>query len=289
MRYLTFLLLFFVLINPLKADPNVIRHISHSNQDDFRDLFYADLLNLSLHATQQEYGDYQLVPVSVGVFQGRAIELLKEGKALDVIWTMTSEEREQQLLPIRIPLIKGIMGYRLLMIPQGTQSKFDAITEQQLKQKWAGQAYDWPDTQILKANGFNVLTAPASTLLGMLKAGRFDYFPRGLQEIWDEVDSYDGVTVEEHLLLYYPAPMFFFVNSHNHLLAERIEKGLRLVVESGEHEKLLEQYHFIRDAVIKAKIDQRTIITLHNPTLSLQSRQALDPSVTLHAEHLSEN
>ncbi|WP_416306588.1 hypothetical protein [Neptunicella sp. SCSIO 80796] len=284
MKYWCFLLVF-TLAFPASAKQHVIRHITHKSQDDFRDSYYADLLKLALQASQQEYGDYSLVPVPVDVFQGRVIELLKRGEQLDVIWTMTSETREQQLLPIRIPLAKGIMGYRLLMIREGTQSLFNHLDERQLKQKLAGQAYDWPDTQILKANGFKVITAPASTLVAMLKAGRFDYFPRGLQEIWDEVDSFDGVEVEDSLLIYYPAPMFFFVNRQNKILAERLEKGLRLVVDRGGQEKLLDEYHFIRDAVLRAKIANRKIITLRNPALSLASRQALDPESTLHAEN----
>jgi hypothetical protein len=47
--------------------------------------------------------------------QNRALQELGRHRRLDVLWTMTSVEREQQAQPIRVPLFKGLYGWRLLL------------------------------------------------------------------------------------------------------------------------------------------------------------------------------
>ena len=66
-------------------------------------------------------------------------------------------EREQALLAIRIPLFKGLIGTRLLLINATDQPRFDQITGgAQLRVLHAGQGHDWPDTDILLHNGYAV-------------------------------------------------------------------------------------------------------------------------------------
>ena len=49
----------------------------------------------------------------------------------------------------------------------------------------AGQGADWPDTDILKASGLPVeATMLYDDLFTKLIAGRIDYFPRSLLEVW---------------------------------------------------------------------------------------------------------
>ncbi|MFQ3196742.1 MAG: hypothetical protein ACI81A_000446 [Paraglaciecola sp.] len=61
----------------------------------------------------------------------------------------------------------------------------------------------------------------------MLLANRFDYFPRGISEIWREEELFDTLVIEKKLLLHYPAVEYFFVQAGNIGLAQQIELGLR--------------------------------------------------------------
>ena len=92
----------------------------------------------------------------------------------------------------------------------------------------AGQGHDWPDTEILRANNLKVNTTSSyHNLFPMMSAGRFNYFPRSILEIWDEVampGSQDAV-VDESLLIYYPVAVYFFVNKNDKALAQVLEKG----------------------------------------------------------------
>ena len=65
-----------------------------------------------------------------------------------------------QQCPIRIPLFKGLFGYRVLLIRKQEQARFDQInTQQDLAKFLGGQGTHWPDTLILQANGLRVTTA----------------------------------------------------------------------------------------------------------------------------------
>jgi len=114
--------------------------------------------------------------------QGRAIHQLAQDKNVDIIWTVTSKTRERQLLPIRIPLLKGLLGHRVLIIRKKEKRIFSAVLNlEDLQQFTAGQGHDWPDVKILQANGINVSTASTyDGLFSMLQAARFDFFPRGI-------------------------------------------------------------------------------------------------------------
>ena len=78
---------------------------------------------------------------------------------MDVIWTGTTIEREKIMLPVRVPLLKGHKGCRLLLINKDKKDVFSKIKSvNELKKMTAIQGIDWPDTSILTANNFKVET-----------------------------------------------------------------------------------------------------------------------------------
>jgi len=78
----------------------------------------------------------------------------------------------------------------------------------------------------------------------MLKAGRFDYFPRGLYQIKNELDTYAewGFAIVPDLALHYPNAIHFFVAKDNTALAKRIELGLIRAKADGSFEALNESF-----------------------------------------------
>ena len=113
----------------------------------------------------------------------------------------TSIARENALRPIRIPLDKGLTGYRLFLIKADTQAWTDPVrTLPQLQTLSIGQGATWVDSDILRANGFRVVTAPTyELLLPMLDSGRFDLFSRGVNEISHELAAFLGETMVTHI------------------------------------------------------------------------------------------
>lgn len=201
--------------------------------------------------------------------QGRNIRQLALGNGLDVLWAVTTEEREQQLLPIRIPIDRGLIGWRLLLIRNDEADLFRAVsTREQLAKLRAGQGHDWPDLDVLRANHFTLSSSTTyEGLFHMLSRGHIQYFPRSVSEIWAEADKHreQGIGVEKTLAIHYPEALYFFVNKSNAALASALTSCLNAMTQDGSLQTLL--LTFYGDSLQKAQFDRRTIIKLNNPLL----------------------
>ena len=261
--------LLMLLATPLSAEM-VIRHLSGESAVDARNEYFLAVLELALEKTATQ-GPWKLEPAEHSVPQSLALERLSNNDGIEVVWSMTSIEREQQNRAIRIPLMKGLMGYRLLIIRAEDQQWFRRLqTIDELRELRAGQGHDWPDTEILRANGLAVEgEEDYESLFSLLQQGRFDYLPRAINEPWEELAARPdmGLMVEQGLLLYYPTAEYFFVNKKNTALAERLEKGLRLAIEDGSFDKLFREHPINANAFGKANLLHRRVIRLDNPLL----------------------
>lgn len=212
---------------------------------------------------------YTLAPMPYQMPQGRALKQLALGIDLNVVWSITSKEREQDLLPVRIPIDKGLYGWRIFLVNKEAVDQYSAIQSLgDLKALKAGQGHDWPDTAILRANGLPVEVSPRyDSLFRMLKSKRFDYFPRSVLEIWGEADRYAdmGLVVEPRVLLHYPTAFYFFVSKNNPQLATILERGLNAAIKDGSFERLFQ--HTYGDVMRRANLTGRTTLRLTNPLL----------------------
>ncbi len=253
-----------------QASDRVITYVKPEGINDNRNEYFIKLLALALNKTETQSNKIDL-QATMSMQQGRALHQLAQGRSIDVVWTVTSADREKQLLPVRIPLLKGLLGHRVLIIRKEDQDKFSAVNNiKDLQQYTAGQGHDWPDTKILRANQFTVTTTSTyEGLFGMLAAQRFDFFPRGINEAWQEIEiqANPKLIVEEHILLYYPSPIYFFVNNHDKLLAKRLEKGLTLSIADGSFDQLFYTHNAHKKMFAIGRLNQRKVITLKNPLL----------------------
>lgn len=232
-------------------------------------LYYTDLLRLVFSNTSKEYGEAELVSIS-RLTQARAFQAL-HGNLIDVFWAGTSREREVFVEPIRIPLHAGLLGIRIPVIRKADQARFDALHNlSDLQQLGACQGYHWPDSDILEANGFHVQRATKfEVMYQMLQAGRCDYFPRGINEVYAEVShiSRNDLMIYERIILNYPFPMYFFVSRDNPRLTKRLTKGMEQLAASGELLTFLQQHPTTRDIFPLSRLSNSWIIPLHNPLL----------------------
>lgn len=232
-------------------------------------LYYLELIQLALEKSSDKFGSYQLKETSLPIPQKRTVQMLAENKQINLIWTMTSIQRETELNAIYIPLLKGLLGYRVFIINKDDLHKFDTINAlDQLSLLKAGQGAGWPDTDILKHNGLPVIESrDYQHLFSMLKAKRYDYFPRGITEAWDELNTLNDPTliVEPNLLLRYKAPIYFFVNKDNQRLHQRFSYGLTQAINDGSFDELFLKQSVLQESINRANISKRTVIELNNP------------------------
>jgi hypothetical protein len=251
---------------PAKA---VLRLPRADGDQDRRHAYFAELLRLAVRATA-EAGPLELqqaeVPASA---PARALRELQQGDSLDVMWMMTTVERERDLLPVRVPLLKGFSGCRVLLIRQADRARFAKVhTLADLQAFVAGQGTGWPDVAVLRANGLRVEEGRnADNLCDMLVRQRFDFYPRSVCEAWGDVPEHtaQGLMVEPRLVLYYPIAIYFFLPRRQAELAARLERGLRLAQADGSFDRLFDEHH---GAYLQhLRQSDLVILPLHNPNL----------------------
>lgn len=205
--------------------------------------------------------------------EGRASLELMKGQLLDVFWMGTDFNKEQQLRAIRIPTTRGLIGFRKFIIRKQDSDAFSGLTSlTDLKQFSVCQGTSWPDTIILKSQGFNVATTPTvDNLYKMLAAQRCDFFPRGFHDYQQELalraDQYPNLISYQGILLHYPFAVYFFTNKQNEVLANWIEQGLEIMVENGEMMDLLLSHPLTRDSLPIPPQYGVTYLKLDNPIL----------------------
>ena len=268
-----FLLLLCVLCAAARAEPMRFVYPPPEAAGDERHLYYWQLLDAALSSNRDKYGDYSATPFALPMsFQRGAAEVESGGRRVNIISRATNRDLEKRLLPVRIPLDKGLLGVRLFLIMPETQPRLDRVrTLADLRRFTIGQSSSWSDVRILQSAGFKLVLADAYLpLFSMLAARRFDLFSRGAVEIEAELASHRalGLMIERRVLLYYPMPRYFFVprTPEGERMAQRIEDGLWRLRRSGEFER---RYQAWKKLVLKdLELSGRIVFKLPNPELS---------------------
>jgi hypothetical protein len=255
---------------PARAEPRRLRIPHVSARADVEHNYPAQLLKLALAAAGMTV---ELEPTPELIPQNRAIqELGHRSDRIDVLWTVTTAEREQQALPVRVPIFRGLYGWRLLLAtPERAAQLREVRSLDELRRFSLVQGLEWPDTSVLQANGLNVVvSASYDAMFRQLRLGRVDAFPRSVEEVWWELERYgQGLTVVPDICLHYPAAVYYFVAPDNQELAAAIELGLHRLRTSGAFERLFLHHH--GNDLARAGLGSRRVIELSNPLLPPQT------------------
>lgn len=262
------LILFCGLSTPVSAlDIQDNKDIKIVSRGDDNARYAIDMIQLALQKT--------LSPIKLSVRQDalsapKLREDLLEGD-IDIIWTATNMDMEERALPVRIPLFKGLLGHRILIIHKDRQHLFDKVTTMgQAKQFTYGQGKGWTDTMILQHNGLTVIQAVKyEGLFHMTDGGRFDAYPRGVHEPWGEITSRPdlALSVDKNLMFVYTMPYYLFVTPKRPQLASTIERGLNEAIDDGSFDSLFLNNPMVKMVIKKANLSQRRIFKLQNPEL----------------------
>lgn len=257
------ILVFLLSVGGLEAQETVIRY------EKGPEVYEIALLQLALDRTRNE-GAFRLVNMGLDLVEDRAVLSLNQGQ-FDVTFMVLTPQRERDLLPVRIDLTRGIQGYRVFLIRAEDAPAFAKVQSlADLARFRAGFGAQWGDLKALVANGLPVVTSvEGARLYPMLQSRRFDYFPRGLNEVWDNLAQHREVApemvVEERLALFYPLVQCFVVAKTNQTLAGRIERGLQRALADGSMRSLFLRFH--QADIDRARIEQRRVLVLNNPDL----------------------
>lgn len=261
------------------AAATVLIYPRSESSADTQYLYDYELLRQALEATVASHGPYELRQSAAAMNQARAGDEIAAGSGLvNVFARSTTIEHEQRLLPIRIPIDKGLISYRVFLIRRDMQPRFAAVESlDDLRRYSVGSFPTWADTKILREGGFKVVTGDSyEGLFRMLVARRFDFFSRSADEAYREHEERGALLpdmqVEENLLLHFPTTRLFFVqrSDNGHKLASRIEAGLNRMIKDGSFDA-----HFLKykgPLIERAHLKTRKTFRIDNPFLSQETQ-----------------
>lgn len=233
------------------------------------------VLRAAMEKTVRAFGPFEQRQSPVAMSPSRVIqEMATPSGRINIFVRASSPELEKQFLPIRLPVDRGLLGYRLLLIRQADRARFAQVkTVADLRPLRAGVGQGWADIAIVQNAGIGVVEGSNyAGLFAMLAAGRFDFFSRSADEALRELNerhaAYPQMEIEPTLLLHYPLPRYFFLrrDAQGELLAQRIEAGMEMMIRDGTLNALFQRYK--GDIIATAAMKQRRVIKLANPRLT---------------------
>jgi ABC-type amino acid transport substrate-binding protein len=249
-------------------EPMVVKYIG--SNPGVKEDYYLELIHTALKITEPSFGAYRVDFSEVLLNAKRKNELFLDGAKLNIerhtgFDTITHPGRGT--LKIEVPLLRGFLGFRIPLIRRASQPDFENIkTLVDLRKVPLGLGQGW-EGYLYRQNGFLLTESLNMTiLLKMLVAKRFDFVPLGATEIEEhyQVDNQpvDVLAPENHLLIYMPMPVFFYVNSKYPELANRLTVGLKKMEAAGEMKRIFDKYYAER--LKKLNLANRIIIELPN-------------------------
>ncbi len=243
--------------------------LTHPAPADEKDQLIVAILQLALTKSGQAHAyDLQTNPA---IEASSTADAITSGN-VDITWANAQYEQHAHMSPIRIPILKGLLGHRIFLIREGEQDRFNTIDSlEELKRIPLGQARFYNDTDILKQANMNVIDpVKHESLFKMLEGGRFEFFPRAVHEPWQEISAHQDLplTIEENILLVYPYALYFYVGANNAELQATIETGFRAAIEDGSFDQLFFSHPLVKTALEKSRFASRKVFRIDNPHIS---------------------
>jgi hypothetical protein len=269
----TILLIYFFTVNNAFALDTILRIPEPRSKFDISHDYHKQLLILALSKAAKGK-DIPAIKTTIQMSQGRAMNELVKGERLDVYWFGANQTINENLIPIKVPTSRGLIGYRNFTIRKDSVDAFDKVkTIDDLRKFVACQGIHWPDTKILNESKLKVTTTTIyENLFKMLNAKRCDYFPRSYHDANTELQLrkhlYPDLMSYKKIILHYPFAIYFFTHKSNERLTHWLEEGMNQLAEDGEIEHLMKK-HPLTSSIYPLKNEKDTVfITIPNPLLS---------------------
>jgi len=246
---------------------------SERGRTDAQDFGHYGLGLIEL-ALEKADGDHTVAYVDTAYAnQARLLNLLSSGKAeFHLLISGIDQERFDKLATVPIPLQRGLLGHRILIVSEASKAKVANVkTMEDLKGLSIGSGMSWPDTKILAEAGLHVENAPYESLFKLVSLGRLDGFARGVAEAFPEIASRQHTTpnlaVDEHIMIVYPFDEFIFLNKDDRERYDILVQGMTRAYQDGSFMEYFENHPRMKQVLERAAIDERIRFNIDNPLL----------------------
>lgn len=238
--------------------------------------YYQGLIELAFAKINQPL-EIIYTPLMV---QNRALKEMEMHGLMDVYWAGTNAQREARYGHVAIPLVKGLLGFRVFVLHQNKVGLFDQIDSLAgLRKVTLCQGAHWPDTDIMRAAGLMVTENTVyENMFKQVCSNRCDAFPRGINEALVEVQARKQVMpnlrLYDSLILRYPFSMYFFTQKENKQLVAKLTRGLELAIDDGSFDRYLREHPTTKHLFPIDRWINNKRVDIPNPFLSAKT----DPS-----------
>lgn len=209
-------------------------------------------VKLALEKSRDRFGDYRFDIDTTSYSRTRTLRGLLAGDTINTIsapeQTYFKRGEGPPLLVVPVPLLRGTLGKRLLIVKRERVHEFRHLAStQELAKFSAGLGFDWIDTQFFAQSQLPYTTGTdTKQLFTMLLHGRYDYLPLGMLEAGAALNASGlgaQLAIVDNLLLEYPLPVYLQLSPGKKDLARRLTYGLQQAKEDGSLQALFNQYY----------------------------------------------
>jgi len=207
--------------------------------------YFVDLLDQSLKAQGHEV----TIKIIGKLPQKRMLYMLQNNQ-LSLTWLVQSQQRDDTMPSVKVGLTNGLIGHRILLIPEGSQPIYDSVNtlEDFRNLKLTGVfGKGWFDVAVWRQNKLNLIEQDGGWQTKVYrqissKSRGVDYFSRGFFEILDEAREHPFLDVEQRLMFVYNRDFRFYLSESGSQYSAIIEKSLKAAKASGLMDKLVQKH-----------------------------------------------
>lgn len=249
----------------------------NGNRSQIRQVYEKEVLIAVLNATENDYGPWEITE-TLDEYPGDEEALVFSEKGHDLFVTIAGNQKfsEDDMIVIPKPMTKNLLGYRIPIIREEDSATYESISSKEdVQQLKHGIPLTWSDAVIFRENGYQVVEdGDFDDIFDRLVTGLFDYSAYGANEILsvyeNRASQRDGLIIDRNILIFYQFPLVFYVNPNLPDLADRVEKGMQLIIDSGELDSIFNSYY--GDIVERLNLDERILFVLDNPLIPEEFR-----------------
>lgn len=265
----------------LQANAQQLVRLGIELSDNGAERYEVSLLKLALEHSGED-AVLEVIPLG-DTSQDRALIEFEQGRSsYNIIYSGGSIDREQRFHQIDIPLSRGLLGHRIFITRKEQPDQLAQIRTLEEFRKYAviGSGIGWPDTEVFRAAGFNVVATEWMNIWRMLSLGRINVFNRGLHEPHSEIKKYSklfpNLIIDTNVMVKYRFGFFFYVQKGNMALADLVQRGLENAYASGAFMDHFYAHPRIKAALGHVQNTDLVVFDILNPLLSERQRAIPD-------------
>lgn len=247
--------------------------------------YIATVTKAALQHTEKKYGKFSISTMPP-VSKAKKENLIVSKPNLKRI-AFTTEIKttldDPNFLVIPVPLMKGIVGFRVCFTSPKYQHSMNKITSvEPFRDYTFGVGKNWQDKVILDINGIKnievgyefLVDEQINSLYEMTARGRVDVFCRGVNEVLREFDRHPAIhdlVMNESFTLNYEILFFLYLHKENRGLQQRLIEGFELIQNNGVFDALWREE--FGQSVDFVKLGNRKVIEFRSEDIGIPRKQ----------------